>query len=79
VPAATRIASTRVIVAIAAVPRLTDGGSITLTSGRIPEATRGCAPGALVNAGVEAFVRAAPIDLPRGIRINAISPGWVIV
>jgi NAD(P)-dependent dehydrogenase (short-subunit alcohol dehydrogenase family) len=54
-----------------------DGGSITLTSGRIPEATPGSAGGALVNAGLEAFVAAAAIELPRGLRINAVSPGWV--
>jgi NAD(P)-dependent dehydrogenase (short-subunit alcohol dehydrogenase family) len=64
-------------VAIAAVPHLNEGGSITLTSGKIPEETEGSAPGALVNAGVEAFVRAALVDLDRGIRINAVSPGWV--
>jgi NAD(P)-dependent dehydrogenase (short-subunit alcohol dehydrogenase family) len=63
--------------ALAAADRLNDGGSITLTSGKIPERTRGSAPGALVNAGIEAFVRAAPIDLERGVRINAVSPGWV--
>jgi NAD(P)-dependent dehydrogenase (short-subunit alcohol dehydrogenase family) len=60
-----------------AVARLSDGGSITLTSGRIPEATPGSAGGALVNAGLEAFVRAATIELPRGLRLNAVSPGWV--
>jgi NAD(P)-dependent dehydrogenase (short-subunit alcohol dehydrogenase family) len=63
--------------AIAAAAHLNDGGSISLTSGKIPEQTAGSAPGALVNAGIEAFVRAAPIDLDRGVRINAVSPGWV--
>jgi NAD(P)-dependent dehydrogenase (short-subunit alcohol dehydrogenase family) len=56
---------------------LRDGGSITLTSGRIPEATPGSAGGALVNAGIEAFVKAAAIEMPRGLRLNAVSPGWV--
>jgi NAD(P)-dependent dehydrogenase (short-subunit alcohol dehydrogenase family) len=60
-----------------AVGRLRDGGSITLTSGRIPEATPGSAGGALVNAGLEAFVAAAAVEMPRGLRINAVSPGWV--
>jgi NAD(P)-dependent dehydrogenase (short-subunit alcohol dehydrogenase family) len=60
-----------------AVEHLRDGGSITLTSGRIPEATPGSAGGALVNAGLEAFVRAAVVELPRGIRLNVVSPGWV--
>jgi NAD(P)-dependent dehydrogenase (short-subunit alcohol dehydrogenase family) len=64
-------------VALAAANHLNEGGSITLTSGKIPEETEGSAPGALVNAGIEAFVRAAAVDLRRGIRINAVSPGWV--
>jgi NAD(P)-dependent dehydrogenase (short-subunit alcohol dehydrogenase family) len=64
-------------VAIHAATRLRDGGSITLTSGAIPEGTSGAASGALVNAGLEAFVRAAAQDLGRGLRINAVSPGWV--
>ena len=64
-------------VTIHAAPRLRDRGSITLTSGVIPEGTSGAAGGALVNAGLEAFVRAAAQDLGRGLRINAVSPGWV--
>jgi NAD(P)-dependent dehydrogenase (short-subunit alcohol dehydrogenase family) len=64
-------------VAVHAAMRLNDGGSITLTSGRIPEDTPGSAGGAMVNAGLEAFVRAVPHDLDRGLRINAVSPGWV--
>jgi NAD(P)-dependent dehydrogenase (short-subunit alcohol dehydrogenase family) len=67
----------QVRVARAALSRLRDGGSVTLTSGRIPEATPGSAGGALVNAGLEAFVTAAAVELPRGLRINAVSPGWV--
>jgi NAD(P)-dependent dehydrogenase (short-subunit alcohol dehydrogenase family) len=31
----------------------------------------------MANAGLEAFVRAAALDLPRGLRINAVSPPWV--
>ena len=60
-----------------AIAHLPDGGSVTLTSGRIPEATPGSAGGALVNAGLEAFVRAAAVELPRGVRLNAVCPGWV--
>lgn len=61
----------------AALGALNDGGSITITSGRIPEALPGSAGGALVNAGLEAFVVAAAAELPRGLRLNAVSPGWV--
>jgi NAD(P)-dependent dehydrogenase (short-subunit alcohol dehydrogenase family) len=67
----------QVAVAVQAAARLRDGGSVTLTGGAIPEGTSGAAGGALVNAGLEAFVRAAAQDLGRGLRINAVSPGWV--
>ena len=60
-----------------AIRHLRDGGSIALTSGQIPEATPGSAGGALVNAGLEAFVQAAAVELPRGLRLNVVSPGWV--
>jgi NAD(P)-dependent dehydrogenase (short-subunit alcohol dehydrogenase family) len=31
----------------------------------------------MVNGGVDGFVRAAALGMPRGIRINAVSPDWV--
>ena len=31
----------------------------------------------LVNAGLEGFVRAAALEAPRKIRVNAVSPPWV--
>jgi NAD(P)-dependent dehydrogenase (short-subunit alcohol dehydrogenase family) len=31
----------------------------------------------MVNAGLEGFVRAAALEMPRGIRINAVTPPWV--
>jgi len=33
--------------------------------------------GALIDAGLEGFVRNASAELPRGLRINLISPGWI--
>jgi NAD(P)-dependent dehydrogenase (short-subunit alcohol dehydrogenase family) len=60
-----------------AAQQLRDEGAIVLTSGKIPPATPGSAGGALVNAGLEAFVRAAAVEMPRGIRLNVVSPGWV--
>ncbi|WP_026869784.1 short chain dehydrogenase [Inquilinus limosus] len=60
-----------------ALPHLRDGGSVTLTVGTFDPPMAGAAFGALVNAGLEAFVRAAALELPRGLRVNAVSPGWV--
>jgi NAD(P)-dependent dehydrogenase (short-subunit alcohol dehydrogenase family) len=37
----------------------------------------GGAAASLANGGIEAFVRAAAIELPRGLRINAVRPGVV--
>ena len=31
----------------------------------------------LVNAGLDAFTRAAALGMPRGVRINVVSPPWV--
>ena len=54
---------------------LADGGSITLTTGIVAdEPIRQGANATAANSGVEGFVRAAAIELPRGIRINAVSP-----
>lgn len=61
-----------------AVKYLSEGGSITLVSGIIGEQpVVGGASAALVNAGLEGFVRGASVDLPRGIRINVVSAGIV--
>ncbi|HEY0510253.1 MAG TPA: short chain dehydrogenase [Thermoanaerobaculia bacterium] len=55
-----------------------DGGSFTLTSGVLAsEPMPGSAAISLVNAGVEGFARAAALEMPRGVRINVVSPPWV--
>lgn len=55
-----------------------DGGSFTLTTGILAQApTPGSAAISLVNAGLEGFVRAAALEAPRKIRVNAVSPPWV--
>jgi len=57
---------------------LNEGGSITLTSGIVAiEPIRQGANATAVNSAIEGFVRGAAIELPRGIRINAISPTLV--
>jgi NAD(P)-dependent dehydrogenase (short-subunit alcohol dehydrogenase family) len=60
-----------------AIQHLRDGGSITLTSGVFERPMVGGSFGALVNAGLEAFVEHAVIEMPRGLRVNAVGPGWV--
>lgn len=55
-----------------------DGGSFTLTSGVLSqEPMKGSAAISMVNAGLEGFVRAAALELPRGLRVNVVSPPWV--
>jgi NAD(P)-dependent dehydrogenase (short-subunit alcohol dehydrogenase family) len=65
----------QVNLALAAIPHLADGGSITLISGVLTyDPIVAGSSASMVNGAVEAFVRAAAIELPRGIRINAVSP-----
>ena len=52
-----------------------DGASFTFTSGVINrEPIRTGSSAALVNAALDGFVRAAAIELPRGLRVNSVSP-----
>jgi NADP-dependent 3-hydroxy acid dehydrogenase YdfG len=56
-------------------PYVADGGSFTLTTGVLArEPIRTGAASSLANGALEAFVMAAAVELPRGIRINAVSP-----
>ena len=51
------------------------GGSFTLVSGQInDDPIRFGASGAMVNGALEGFVRSAALELPRGLRINLVSP-----
>jgi NAD(P)-dependent dehydrogenase (short-subunit alcohol dehydrogenase family) len=57
---------------------VSDGGSFTLTSGVLStEPMMGSAAISMVNAGLEGFARAAALELPRGVRVNVVSPPWV--
>ncbi|HIV71196.1 MAG TPA: short chain dehydrogenase [Candidatus Aquabacterium excrementipullorum] len=54
---------------------LRNGGSITLTAGIVSrEPIRLGANATAVNAAIEGFARGAAIELPRGMRINVVSP-----
>ncbi|SEL02081.1 NAD(P)-dependent dehydrogenase, short-chain alcohol dehydrogenase family [Chitinophaga rupis] len=58
---------------------ISDKGSFTLTSGFISDdPVKGTINYAMVNGAIDNFVQAATIELERGIRINAVSPGWVV-
>ncbi len=58
-----------------ALRNIADGGSFTLVSGILSdEPISGGTIGTLVNGGVEGFVKALSHELPRGLRINCISP-----
>ena len=57
---------------------LVAGGSFTLTSGILDhEPVRLGSSASMVNGAVNAFVRAAALEMPNGQRINAVCPGVV--
>ena len=59
----------------AAIPHLSDKGSITLISGILSEEPINWGTSATtINGAVEHFVKAAACELPRGLRINVVSP-----
>jgi NAD(P)-dependent dehydrogenase (short-subunit alcohol dehydrogenase family) len=69
----------QVNLALAARDTLRDGGSITLVSGVLTDVPIAAGSSAsMVNGAVEAFVRAAAIELPRGLRINVVSPNVLV-
>ena len=59
----------------AALPHIADKGSFTLISGVLTdEYVYTGTIGTTINHMVEGFVKAAAVELPRGLRINCISP-----
>jgi NAD(P)-dependent dehydrogenase (short-subunit alcohol dehydrogenase family) len=69
----------QVNLALAAREHLVDGGSITLTSGILSEQPiAGGSSASMVNGALEGVVRAAAIELPRGLRINLVSPSILV-
>jgi NAD(P)-dependent dehydrogenase (short-subunit alcohol dehydrogenase family) len=56
-----------------------DGASFTFTSGVLShDPIRSGASAAMVNGAIDSFVRSAAIELPRGLRVNSISPTVVL-
>jgi len=70
----------QVRLALTAQHHLSAGGSITLTSGIVSaQPIRDGVNATSVNAALEGFVRAAALELlPRGLRINVVSPNVLI-
>ncbi len=69
----------QVNLALAARNHLRDGGSITLTTGILSEQPIVSGSSAsMVNNAIEGFVRAAAVELPRGLRINVVSPNVIL-
>jgi NAD(P)-dependent dehydrogenase (short-subunit alcohol dehydrogenase family) len=61
-----------------AAKHISNGGSITLTSGVLAsEPMPGSGAISLVNAGPEGFGRAAALELRGRVRVNVVSPPWV--
>lgn len=57
---------------------ITDGGSFTLTTGVLDsDPIRLGTSASMVNGAVNSFVVAAAIEMPRGLRINVVSPGVI--
>lgn len=54
---------------------INDGGSFTLTSGILShDPIRFGSSAAMVNGAIDSFVKSAAIEMPRQLRINAVSP-----
>jgi len=65
----------QVNLALAARDRLNDGGSITLISGVTADAPISAGSSAsMVSGALHSFVMTAAVEMPRGIRLNAVSP-----
>ncbi len=59
---------------------ITDGGSFTLTSGVLDrDPIRMGTGAATANGAIGGFVTGAAVELPRGLRINVVSPGLLEV
>lgn len=60
------------------IPFIREKGSFTLVSGIVGEESivTGTAA-ATVNGALEAFVKAAALEMPKGLRINIVTPTWL--
>ena len=70
----------QVNVVLAGLKTINDGGSFTLTSGVLDrDPIRQGTGAATANGALGGFVKGAAIEMPRGLRINVVSPGLLDV
>lgn len=70
----------QVNVVLAGLSHVNDGGSFTLTSGVLDrDPIRSGTGAATANGALAGFVTGAAVELPRGLRINVVSPGLIDV
>jgi NAD(P)-dependent dehydrogenase (short-subunit alcohol dehydrogenase family) len=70
----------QVNVVLAGLKTINDGGSFTLTSGVLDrDPIRQGTSAATANGALAGFVKGAAIEMPRGLRINVVSPGLLDV
>ncbi|NJM83464.1 MAG: short chain dehydrogenase [Tabrizicola sp.] len=66
----------QVNIVLAGLNHVTDGGSFTLTSGVLDrDPIRMGTGAAMANGALAGFVVGAAIEMPRGLRVNVVSPG----
>lgn len=65
----------QVNIVLMGLPHIQDRGSFTLTSGVLShDPIRAGSSASMVNSAIDGFVKGASIEMPRGIRINSVSP-----
>jgi len=65
----------QVNVVLAGLHHINDNGSFTLTSGILNRDPIRCgSSAAMVNGALDGFVKSAAIEMPKGIRLNCVSP-----
>jgi NAD(P)-dependent dehydrogenase (short-subunit alcohol dehydrogenase family) len=65
----------QVNVVLLGLQHINDGGSFTLTSGILNHDPIRCGSSAsMVNGALDGFVKGAAIEMPKGVRINVVSP-----
>lgn len=65
---------------LAGLPHVADAGSFTLTSGILDrDPVRGGVGAATAKGALAGFVTGAAIEMPRGLRLNVVSPGLLDV